>query len=335
MLCEYGCNQEGKYQLKSGKWCCSTNFNKCPAIRKKNSEANKNRLKIKRQTKPFISNFIKYNLLHPHGWNKGLTKETDDRVKKISDTLSKKYKNHELIPGFKGKHHTIESKIKIGKNGGYKKGCGRGKKGWYKGYWCDSSWELAFILYNIDHNIKFKQNKNFFNYEINGKIRKYYPDFILEDGTYIEIKGYQSKLDDIKFKNFPKENKLKIINFNSDSKILDYVIEKYGKNFIELYDDYKHIETKIPCPKCGNLMLKTSKLCSLCRRKISKKPNKEILIKQLIENNLSKVAKLYNVSHTTIKRWYKQDNINYKDIKENKRKNKLYGTVADSVKAGC
>lgn len=137
-----------------------------------------------------------------------------------------------------GRHHSEETKLKLSKFGGYKKGCGRGKKGWYKGYWCDSSWELAFILYNIDHGIKFERNKKFFNYEINGKVRKYYPDFIMEDGTYIEIKGYQTKLDDIKFQNFPKELKLKIINFHSDSKILDYVVEKYGKNYIELYGTF-------------------------------------------------------------------------------------------------
>ena len=40
MICEYGCGQEAKFLMSSGKWCCSVHFNKCPAIRKRNSEAN-------------------------------------------------------------------------------------------------------------------------------------------------------------------------------------------------------------------------------------------------------------------------------------------------------
>jgi hypothetical protein len=31
-LCDYGCNQEAKYQFKNGKWCCSENHKSCPGI---------------------------------------------------------------------------------------------------------------------------------------------------------------------------------------------------------------------------------------------------------------------------------------------------------------
>ena len=57
----------------------------------------------------------------------------------------------------------------------------------YKGYWCDSSWELAYVIYNLEHNIKFERNKQGFEYEFENKKYKYYPDFILEDGTYVEV----------------------------------------------------------------------------------------------------------------------------------------------------
>ena len=40
-ICDYGCGQEAKFQLRSGKWCCCESYNKCPEIRRKNSEANK------------------------------------------------------------------------------------------------------------------------------------------------------------------------------------------------------------------------------------------------------------------------------------------------------
>lgn len=37
-ICEYGCGKEAHFQLKSGKWCCSENFNKCESVRKRNKE---------------------------------------------------------------------------------------------------------------------------------------------------------------------------------------------------------------------------------------------------------------------------------------------------------
>ena len=180
MICEYGCGQEAKFLMGSGKWCCSVHFNKCPAIRKRNSEANKNRT---RQVSNFKSHLGKY--LGNNRWNKGLTKETNESLARISRKLKEKYKNGEIIPALKGKHISEETKekIRLSKCGGYKKGCGKGKKGWYKGYWCDSSWELAFVIYNLEHGIKFERNKQGFEYVFENKTYKYYPDFILGNGT--------------------------------------------------------------------------------------------------------------------------------------------------------
>lgn len=36
-ICEYGCGKEAKFKLSNGKWCCSSHFNKCECMRKKNS----------------------------------------------------------------------------------------------------------------------------------------------------------------------------------------------------------------------------------------------------------------------------------------------------------
>ena len=41
MLCEYGCGNEAKYQLKNGRNICCKSPNSCPVIRKKNSEKTK------------------------------------------------------------------------------------------------------------------------------------------------------------------------------------------------------------------------------------------------------------------------------------------------------
>jgi hypothetical protein len=44
----------------------------------------------------------------------------------------------------KGQKYHKECWLSI--SGGLKEGTSRGKSGWYKGYWCDSSYELAFNL---------------------------------------------------------------------------------------------------------------------------------------------------------------------------------------------
>ena len=38
-ICEYGCNQEAKFTLKNGRFCCSSSAMGCLAVRKRNSEA--------------------------------------------------------------------------------------------------------------------------------------------------------------------------------------------------------------------------------------------------------------------------------------------------------
>lgn len=48
-------------------------------------------------------------------WNKGLTKETDVRIKNYGETYSKRVKSGEIIPNWKGKTHKEESKDKISK----------------------------------------------------------------------------------------------------------------------------------------------------------------------------------------------------------------------------
>ncbi len=124
------------------------------------------------------------------------------------------------------------------KSGGLRHGSGRGKKGWYKGYWCDSTWELAWVIYHTDHQITFERNKEFFTYEYLDKKRKYYPDFVIGD-TYYEIKGRRS-FHDIDDQNKEKIRQFKkniVVLFEKDIKVfLDYVIDKYGKDFYTLYN---------------------------------------------------------------------------------------------------
>lgn len=128
------------------------------------------------------------------------------------------------------------SKLCKGKVGGFRNinGGTTSKHGWYKGIWCDSSWELAFVIYNLENNIKFKRNNIGFEYIYDNEKHKYYPDFILEDGSYVEIKGYKTKQFDEKQKQF--KDKLIIIDKEKIQPYIKYVEEKYGKDFIKFYE---------------------------------------------------------------------------------------------------
>ena len=43
-------------------------------------------------------------------WNKGLTKETDERLAKANAKIIAKYASGELLPSWLGKHHSAETK---------------------------------------------------------------------------------------------------------------------------------------------------------------------------------------------------------------------------------
>lgn len=120
--------------------------------------------------------------------------------------------------------------------GGYRRGSGRGKSGWYKGYWCDSTYELVWIIYNLDNGISFNRNNKKFPYTWNGKVKYYYPDFEINN-QLIEIKGYSNSEIKAKLKSVPE---LKVLYKNDLKKHFDWVKNNYKYNNIwELYDNYK------------------------------------------------------------------------------------------------
>lgn len=116
--------------------------------------------------------------------------------------------------------------------GGYRKGSGLGKSGWYKGIYCDSSWELAFVVYHLDNNLKIERCKEHRKYSFNNKEHIYIPDFVTDDGI-IEIKGYKTEQWLEKEKQNPD---VKVLYKDEIQFYINYVIKKYGIDFIKLYD---------------------------------------------------------------------------------------------------
>lgn len=49
--------------------------------------------------------------------------------------------------------------------GGYREGSGRSKSGYYKGFFCGSTYELVYYIYCKDHNINIDRNEETFLYQ--------------------------------------------------------------------------------------------------------------------------------------------------------------------------
>ncbi len=146
--------------------------------------------------------------------------------------------NIKICPKCRNNHHS-DYEYKKKPRGGYRLGSGRGKFGYYLGIYCNSTYELCWVIYNLDHQIKFSRFPGY----LEGLGLKYYPDFLLEDGkTIIEIKGFEP-LDKIR-------KKIKLaISYGYEIQILykkdleycfRHVKEKYKtSDFATLYDNYK------------------------------------------------------------------------------------------------
>lgn len=322
ILCKYDCGKEGKYQLKDGSWICEKSSNSCPTMKKKNS--NGLLLSIQKNGRKRRKGY-KWKKSYPH---KGKTYE---EIYGIEGAKEQKLKLSNALKGKKGHPCTVEQKqnlsIKMKKYGGYRIGSGKGKHGWYKGFWCDSSYELAYVIYCLEHDIQIERNHKKFPYNYNGEVHHYIPDFIVE-GKYVEIKGWMRKNDKEKIKQFPEE--LHVIIQPEIDHILDYAKEKYGKNFIELYDNSKKIKTRMLLKKektivekydlciCGNKKHIHSNKCKKCaqynfininkHRKQIKKiewPN-DSKLQEIVDNfGFLKTGKILGVSDNAIRKHIK------------------------------
>lgn len=142
------------------------------------------------------------------------------------------------------------NQYKIKSGGGYRERSGRSKSGYYKGIYCGSTYELCWVIYNIDNNISFQR---FPGYIANEQI-KYYPDFLLNEKQIVEIKGYENK-DKVQAKCDLAKQKgydIKVLYKNDLKPYFEHVRLKYGtEKFHTLYDGYKPSYT-YECSFCLN-----------------------------------------------------------------------------------
>jgi len=110
----------------------------------------------------------------------------------------------------------------------------------YKNVGFDSSWELALYIWLEDSSVPFIYQPPGISYMHNNEPHTYYPDFLLADDTYIEIKNpalllrmqNETSLEHSKYLCMINNN-VQIIS-NCDE-YLKYVTHKYGKNYLKSF----------------------------------------------------------------------------------------------------
>lgn len=159
--------------------------------------------------------------------------------------------------------------------GGYRPGSGRAKTGYYKGIYCGSTYELCWVIYQLDHDRPFERFEGFLEFE--GK--KYFPDFI-QNNKIVEIKGFEDQEKVAAKTLIATQNGYEVVVLRADDlqKEFNYVRSTYTKNYKSLYDEYKP-KFEYTCACCGNLFSKdkASKYAKVyCSRSCSLKGNRVI-----------------------------------------------------------
>ncbi len=118
----------------------------------------------------------------------------------------------------------------------------------YDGQSFDSSWELALWIYAVEHNEEIERLPITLQYTYNGIEHTYYPDFKYKN-QLIEIKGDFFKQDSEWIHPFDSsltpvmqakqqcalENNVQIWYYKDIQFALDYVVQKYTKDYLQLF----------------------------------------------------------------------------------------------------
>lgn len=172
-------------------------------------------------------------------WNKGLNKNTDIRIKKISNSYITNHKlglhkdttgKNNSSSNQKVKDKISNSCLNLSKNGKWHVSLAKNYLYNYNGNILHCKWEVYYAKYLDDNNIKWIRNKKRFIYYYQNKKHYYIPDFYLPDtNEYIEIKGYKTDKDLAKWSYFPKTEKLTVLEYNELLKlnVFNYDISDY------------------------------------------------------------------------------------------------------------
>ena len=154
-------------------------------------------------------------------------------MKTPEETLVKKRAVASREPRSEEVKQKIRDTCKLnGKSGGFREGGGKGKKGKFNGIHCDSSWELAFLIWIIEQGKTIQRVLSPRRYIFEGKKKLYYPDFIV-DGSVYEIKGWKTSQWEEKHKANPD---VIVLGYEELKPMIEFAKTKYGSEFTSVYE---------------------------------------------------------------------------------------------------
>lgn len=197
-----------------------------------------------------------YNKNKKHAWNKGLTKETDERVRKNGESIKESYKSGKVKSWCDGLTKETDERLKnLSKNVSNTVKEKVENNNWHSSlgkihhYKCNNvilhgKWELAFAEYLNMRHIKWERPKDKFKYFFQNEWHYYHPDFYLSEyNVYIEIKGCITEKDIAKWSQFPNDKKLDIY-FGDDLKELNIVNDAKTKCNDEMLNKINQFQNK-------------------------------------------------------------------------------------------
>ena len=134
--------------------------------------------------------------VHPelvgHVWNKGLTKESDVRVAKISSVLKSGYLSGQYVPFFKGKKMPISSCEKMSKiaKDGYKNGTRFGWRSRKITSFPEEFWKRVLDNNHISYQVNFPVSRKSLG---DSSSKSYFLDFKIGTNIDLEIDGAQHR----------------------------------------------------------------------------------------------------------------------------------------------
>jgi len=154
-------------------------------------------------------------------------------------------------------------------SGGARPGAGHSKQGYYKGFQCDSTYELAYVIWCNEKGISIERNKEYWEYfdpNRNGTF-KFYPDFLV-NGKLVEIKGYHTPVVDLKINAVKNSGRgIEILYKNDLKNAFDVAVKLTGfpkDRLFKAYDDHKPIyDHMCACGTEFSNNKKNSVFCSL------------------------------------------------------------------------
>lgn len=147
-------------------------------------------------------------------WNAGLSKETSPILASIAAKSSETMKGKTFITseGRKRLSESVSKQMHERYAAGWQNTGGRCRKIRYESpvagtIFLDGTWEEVAAKHLDPLGVRWQRNTKRFAYlKENGSRSTYCPDFFVQDWqTYIEIKGYETSLDRLKWSQFPEK----------------------------------------------------------------------------------------------------------------------------------